>query len=94
MLYNWIKIFLVVQVALILIFSGVTYIVVSNEQYNCMQLERLKTGTRQQIINSNSRLPKIQYYKDHPEELKTAIQTNNELLQTYGPNACTGVFGG
>lgn len=55
---------------------------------NCSQIESLKTQVRESIIKSKTRLPTFSYYKEHPDELKSALKDTDSAIKRFAENDC------
>lgn len=87
-----IKFLAVAVLCFAVLYSVFTYAAIHNQTRTCQQVEVLKAKLSDQVRNSNKRLPTIQYYRDHPDELKLAIRDNKKILDVLAPSQCRGLF--
>lgn len=55
---------------------------------NCKQIEAIKDQIRGTLQESVARLPKLGYYKEHPEELGEALENSVDAVARFAPNDC------
>lgn len=55
---------------------------------NCQQVELVKSEIRKTLRASLAQLPRISYYKTHPEELEFAIKNGEETLARFAARDC------
>lgn len=55
---------------------------------NCIEIEQLKTSIREQIEQSIQNLPKIAYYRDHPDELQLQQNDQAQAIDRFRPLHC------
>lgn len=85
-------IILALAVAMIVL-SFLSFVAISNGQYNCQQNNMFKETLAAQVRASQERLPQVQYYKEHPNELKIQEKFDTQLLAALHPTTCKGIFG-
>lgn len=56
--------------------------------HNCQQIELIKSRIRTAIKQSLTELPKLSYYKTHPQELATALANTNATLKDFSVFDC------
>lgn len=55
---------------------------------NCQQIEIVKDEIRATVSESVKRLPEIEYYKSHPDELKKAITDSEKSVARFKAIDC------
>lgn len=60
----------------------------ANDKATCLQIELLKEPIRNSIADSIKQLPQLDYYKQHPAELKKALADSNRTLANFAPKTC------
>lgn len=54
----------------------------------CVQLERVKEQIRGSVKDSITRLPDLEYYVQHPAELKQAVADSALVVERFAPLDC------
>lgn len=55
---------------------------------NCQQIEVIKAQIRATVRESVARLPTIDYYRKHPEELEASIKASLGSVARFAPRDC------
>jgi len=100
-MFDSLKILLVGCIIAICTLLVLGFISVTNQQANCNELNKLKHAfvmrSQSQANRTKKALPDIQYYKDHPDELRKAIDLIDRQLtedkETFKDTECKGIFG-
>lgn len=76
----------------ILILSAViaysTFIARDHRLTICEEVEKVKAQIHMTVERSNKTLPTIVYFREHPAELKQALEQNQKTLKTFAPDSC------